>query len=232
TAVSPSSAVPHSASDSSSFNPDAAIPSPYSKVSFPCNICPMARQTRLPFPDSSIHSSKPFQIIHVDTWGPYHTYAYSGSKYFLTIVDDFTRSTWTHLMGSKSNAFPLLKAFVAMLKTQLLVTIQCIRDVVFHEQHFPFSSYFSFPVKSDSQLSAVPLPSFPHDCPMPSPSPEVATSPLAPPGPTSTLVPSSPTPPSTSSPPDIDVAVSPSTAVPHSTSDSSSFNPDDTIPAP
>ncbi|XP_075101653.1 uncharacterized protein LOC142177088 [Nicotiana tabacum] len=75
-----------------------------STQSFTCHVCPMARQTRLPFPDSSIHSSKPFQLVHVDTWGPYHTPTYSGSKYFLTIVDDFTRSTWTHLMGSKNAA--------------------------------------------------------------------------------------------------------------------------------
>ncbi|XP_019261720.1 PREDICTED: uncharacterized protein LOC109239589 [Nicotiana attenuata] len=99
-----------------------------SAQSFPCTICPMARQTRLPFPDSSIHSSKPFQLVHVDTWGPYHTSTYSGSKYFLTIVDDLSRCTWTHLMGSKSNAFPLLKAFVLMVQTQFHVTIQSIRS--------------------------------------------------------------------------------------------------------
>ncbi|XP_019242470.1 PREDICTED: uncharacterized protein LOC109222582, partial [Nicotiana attenuata] len=99
-----------------------------SKQQFPCEICPMARQTRLPFPDSSIHSTHPFQHIHVNSWGPYHTPTYSGSRYFLTIVDDFSRSTWTHLMGSKSNAFSLIKAFVAMVKTQFHITIQTIRS--------------------------------------------------------------------------------------------------------
>ncbi|XP_070055363.1 uncharacterized protein [Nicotiana tomentosiformis] len=49
-----------------------------STQSFPCTICPMARQTRLPFPDISIHSSKPFQLVHVDIWGPYHISTYSG----------------------------------------------------------------------------------------------------------------------------------------------------------
>nr|XP_016507541.1 PREDICTED: uncharacterized protein LOC107825227 [Nicotiana tabacum] len=91
--------------------------------SFPCDICPMAWQTRIPFPDSSIHTFKPFQLIHVDIWGSYHTPTYSGSRYFLTIVDDFSRSTWNHLLESKSNAFSLLKAFVAMVKTQFHVTV-------------------------------------------------------------------------------------------------------------
>ncbi|XP_019262147.1 PREDICTED: uncharacterized protein LOC109239985 [Nicotiana attenuata] len=133
-----------------------------SNQSFPCTICPMARQTRLPFPESSIHTSKPFQLIHVDTWGPYHTPNYSGSRYFLTIVDDFFRSTWTHLMGSKSNAFSLLNAFVAMgYKLYNLHTKQCFisRDVVFHEHHFPFSSNFSFPVSSECFLPNASQPS-------------------------------------------------------------------------
>lgn len=75
------------------------------KQSFPCHICPLSRQTRLHFPDSTIHSTKSFQLIQINTWGPYHTPTHSNSKYFCTIVDNYSRSTWTHLMGSKSNAF-------------------------------------------------------------------------------------------------------------------------------
>nr|XP_016445468.1 PREDICTED: uncharacterized protein LOC107770645 [Nicotiana tabacum] len=99
-----------------------------SKQHFPYEICPMARQTRLPFPDSSIHSTHPFQLIHVDTWGTYHTPTHSGSRYFLTIVDDFYRSSWTHLSSSKNNAFSLIKALVAIVKTQFHITIQTIRS--------------------------------------------------------------------------------------------------------
>ncbi|XP_060188475.1 uncharacterized protein LOC132617483 [Lycium barbarum] len=89
-----------------------------STQSFPCSICPLARQTRLSFPSSDIHSTAIFQLIHVDTWGPYHTSTTSNARYFLTIVDDYSRCTWTHLMGAKNNAFDLLKAFIAMVDTQ------------------------------------------------------------------------------------------------------------------
>lgn len=100
-----------------------------SKQSFVCSICPMARQSRLLFPDSSIKSSHPFQLIHVDTWGgPYSTPTYNGFKYFLTIVDDFSRATWTHLMGSKNNAFPLLKALIALVHTQFSTKVQSVRS--------------------------------------------------------------------------------------------------------
>lgn len=65
------------------------------KQSITCPICPLDRQTRLSFPDSTSTSTSLFQLVHIDTWGPYHTQTYSGARYFLTIVDDFSRTTWT-----------------------------------------------------------------------------------------------------------------------------------------
>lgn len=98
-----------------------------SKQSFVCTICPMARQQRLSFPDSSIHSSKPFQLVHVDTWGPYNTPTYNGYRYFITFVDDYTRATWTHLLSLKDNAFSILKSFTFMVKTHFHSHIQIFR---------------------------------------------------------------------------------------------------------
>lgn len=47
---------------------------------FPCDICPMARQNKLPFPHSQISSTHCFDLIHIDTWGPYRTQTYRGKK--------------------------------------------------------------------------------------------------------------------------------------------------------
>ena len=41
------------------------------KNSFICSICYKARQERLSFNKSCIKTSKPFEIIQVDVWGPY-----------------------------------------------------------------------------------------------------------------------------------------------------------------
>ncbi|XP_059315505.1 uncharacterized protein LOC132066147 [Lycium ferocissimum] len=43
------------------------------KQPFICQICPMARQQRLPFQNSTIRSTVPFQLVHIDIWGPYNT---------------------------------------------------------------------------------------------------------------------------------------------------------------
>ncbi|XP_070036410.1 uncharacterized protein [Nicotiana tomentosiformis] len=92
-----------------------------------CDICAKARQTKLPFHSSSITSKHIFDLIHVDTWGPYKTPTHDSFKYFLTIVDDFSRETWTFLLSTKSNAFLVLKHFLAMTDRQFHTKVKAIR---------------------------------------------------------------------------------------------------------
>ena len=58
-----------------------------------CHISPQARQQYNSFPISNSRACKLFELLHVDLWGPYATPTYNGYKYFLTIVDDFSRAT-------------------------------------------------------------------------------------------------------------------------------------------
>lgn len=83
-----------------------------------CEICPIAKQTHLPFVSNSIKLVAPFDLIHCDIWGQHKIHPYSGSHYFLTIVDDFTRFTLAQLMSFKSDIQNLLKFFFSWVKTQ------------------------------------------------------------------------------------------------------------------
>lgn len=71
------------------------------KLSSPCVFCPLARQSKLSFPSCSIGTRAAFDLIHVNTWGPYKSTTHDGYMYFLIIVDDFSRDTWTHLLRTK-----------------------------------------------------------------------------------------------------------------------------------
>ncbi|KAL9995344.1 putative RNA-directed DNA polymerase [Helianthus debilis subsp. tardiflorus] len=93
-----------------------------------CEICPKARQHRLPFPHSTRHTSHIFELIHIDVWGPYNTSTYDGFHYFLTIVDDYSRNTWTHLLATKGNAFQIIQGFIQLIETQFGITIKTIRS--------------------------------------------------------------------------------------------------------
>lgn len=65
--------------------------------------------------------------MHIDIWGPYNTQTYNGFKYFLTLVDDFFRVTWTHLLSCKSNAISVLKAFIIMVQVHFNAKVKCFR---------------------------------------------------------------------------------------------------------
>ena len=43
-----------------------------------CTICLAIKQTRQPFPSSSIKTTRSFQLIHIDTWGPYRYVTHDG----------------------------------------------------------------------------------------------------------------------------------------------------------
>ena len=93
-----------------------------------CHICPLAKQSRLPFPISTIRTSNCFDILHVDVWGPYKIPSLTGAQFFLTIVDDFSRATWTFLLHHKTDVFHIFSKFLTMVPTQFKTRVKTIRS--------------------------------------------------------------------------------------------------------
>jgi transposase InsO family protein len=93
-----------------------------------CYVCPLAKQHRIPFPVHTTHTRMPFEIVHCDIWGPMATPSINGSVFFLSIVDDYTRFTWVHLMKSKSQTRSLIKSFFSLVQTQFNLKIKCLRS--------------------------------------------------------------------------------------------------------
>lgn len=94
---------------------------------FFCEICALAKSHRLPFNKSSITTQSPFQLVHMDLWGPYRTANVTGAHYFLTLVDDFSRNTWTQLLHSKNQVASTLIQFYNMIETQFQKKILMFR---------------------------------------------------------------------------------------------------------
>lgn len=66
---------------------------PKDKLGFSCDICSMQRQTKLTFPMIIISAEQIFELIHIESWRPYNESTYKGERYFLNIMDDFSRAT-------------------------------------------------------------------------------------------------------------------------------------------
>jgi len=67
-------------------------------------------------------------LVHIDIWGPFFVPSYSGYRFFLTIVDDYTRFTWLFLMKSKSETRAILTNFLAYVNTHFNIDIQTLRS--------------------------------------------------------------------------------------------------------
>ncbi|GJT45695.1 putative RNA-directed DNA polymerase [Tanacetum coccineum] len=93
-----------------------------------CTICPIAKQTALPFPSSSSYANALFELIHADTWGPYKHLTLNNYKYFLTLVDDYSRTTWTFLIPTKNHVTSTLKNFYSYVTTQFHTAIKVLRS--------------------------------------------------------------------------------------------------------
>jgi hypothetical protein len=106
-----------------------------------CNVCPLAKQKRLSFPNAGHICKTNFELIHCDIWGPYFVPTIDGHKYFLTIVDDHSRSTWVYLMHSKSDTRPLLISFFNIVETQFHTKIKSVRSD--NGLEFDMSDFFS-----------------------------------------------------------------------------------------
>jgi hypothetical protein len=94
----------------------------------PCCIYPLAKLHRLPFSYSTHHTSQPFEIVHCDLWVPCFIPYYDGFKYFLTLVDCFTRSTWLYLLPTEADTKRNIESFANLVENQFNRKIKILRS--------------------------------------------------------------------------------------------------------
>jgi transposase InsO family protein len=76
---------------------------------------------------ASWHTSGPLQLVHIDLCGPLSSHSFSGCKYFLTFIDDFSRCTWVYFLKLKSKVFDKFLAYKAFVEKQSGHQIQRLR---------------------------------------------------------------------------------------------------------
>lgn len=75
-----------------------------------------------------MHTSKDlFDLVHADLWGPYRFKTNGGYNYFLTLVEDKSRTTWIYLLSDKSTVTNLLIELITLIQTQFHVTLKALR---------------------------------------------------------------------------------------------------------
>ncbi|CAI7925714.1 unnamed protein product, partial [Closterium sp. NIES-54] len=74
-----------------------------------CEICLLSKFTRFPFHSVNGRSKKPLELVHMDLVGPLPVQGHKGERYFLTIVDDWSRLMWAYPLKQKDHAASTIK---------------------------------------------------------------------------------------------------------------------------
>nr|KYP43697.1 Retrovirus-related Pol polyprotein from transposon TNT 1-94 [Cajanus cajan] len=94
-----------------------------------CEACVLGKHTRTSFPSSSEHKAKEqLGLIHTDLCGPISPASFSGKKYFISFIDDFSRKTWVYFLQEKSKAFEAFKKFKVMVEKETNKQIKALRS--------------------------------------------------------------------------------------------------------
>lgn len=68
------------------------------------------------------------ELIHADLCGPISPSTMGGNKYFLLLVDDFSRVMWTYMLASKDEALDAFKRFRAAVEREYEKKIKVLRS--------------------------------------------------------------------------------------------------------
>ena len=92
-----------------------------SMLSLDCESCQFAKHHRLSY---SLRVNKRASAPFEDVWGLCPVVSLIGFQYFVTFVDDYSRTTWLYLMKNRSELFSHFRAFCAKIHTQFHVFVE------------------------------------------------------------------------------------------------------------
>jgi transposase InsO family protein len=93
-----------------------------------CPDCMTGKQHRDVIPKSSSwRASKQLELVHSDICEPITPHSNGGNRYFLTFTDDFSRKTWTYLLGDKASTLDEFKKFKILVEKESNCQIMCLR---------------------------------------------------------------------------------------------------------
>ena len=72
-------------------------------------------------------ASKPLELVHSDVWGPASVISINDFRYYLVLIDEYSKFIWVYLLKNKSNVFDIFKYFKAYVENQLNTSLKVLR---------------------------------------------------------------------------------------------------------
>jgi hypothetical protein len=84
-----------------------------------CKHCQQGKQTKTRFKSKEYSTRRSLEIVHTDLVGPTTTKGLKGEKYFMLLVDDYTRMTAVCFLKNKSKAFENFKIYKEIVENEM-----------------------------------------------------------------------------------------------------------------
>ena len=83
----------------------------------PCEACAQGRSRETPHKTPIKRGTYPMEFLHTDVGGPFAETDYDGSRYWVTILDDFTQMAEIHPIQRKSDVPNVIQRFICRHET-------------------------------------------------------------------------------------------------------------------
>lgn len=92
-----------------------------------CIVCAKGKQTRTVSKESGERAKNLLELVHSDVLGPISTSSFSGARYLLVLIDDYSRKVFAIPIVRKSDVFEKFKNFKSLVDNQCGRKIQILR---------------------------------------------------------------------------------------------------------
>ncbi|GAA0148479.1 hypothetical protein LIER_36729 [Lithospermum erythrorhizon] len=94
---------------------------------FKCTSCSLGKLCCQSFPLSLKSSTSILQLLFMDVWGPSPHVSSDGNRYYLSIVDAYSRFIWIFCCSAKSDVYSLFLRFQKLVECQFNVSIKSVQ---------------------------------------------------------------------------------------------------------
>ena len=90
----------------------------------------MEKHNKASFPSKKFTTIEKLEIIYIDLSARTKTKGFYGERYFMILVDDFSRMMWVPFLKEKSKAFDKFKIFENRVENESSMKIKCLRPFI------------------------------------------------------------------------------------------------------
>ncbi|KAH9669015.1 hypothetical protein KPL70_021617 [Citrus sinensis] len=92
-----------------------------------CENCIFGKSHRSKFNKGEHMSKQVLDYAHIDLWGPAQVPSLSGGRYFMSLIDDYSRKVWIYILKIKDQALEKFKVWKSLVENQSDFKLKCLR---------------------------------------------------------------------------------------------------------